>query len=95
VAAVAGCSPYHFARLFKQETGCSLRAYRLKLRLAMALEQLAEGARDLTTLAMDTGFAHHSHMTSSFRRALGQSPSAIREAIGARTFLKAGLRRAA
>jgi AraC-like DNA-binding protein len=96
VAGIAGCSPYHFARLFKQETGCSLRAYRLKLRLAMAMHALAEGADDLTTLAMDSGFSHHSHMTATFRRALGESPSMVREALTApRTFLKAGMLRAA
>jgi AraC-like DNA-binding protein len=95
VAGVAGCSPYHFARLFKQETGCSLRAYRLRLRLAMAVNGLAEGARDLTTLAMDTGFSHHSHMSATFRNALGRSPSAVRDMLAARTFLKAGSPRAA
>jgi AraC-like DNA-binding protein len=90
VAAVAGCSPYHFARLFKQETGSSFRAYRRRLRLALAVQRLADGAQDLTTLAMDTGFSHHSHMTSSFRQALGRSPSAVRECLAPRTFLKAG-----
>ena len=94
LARIAGCSPYHFARLFRQETGCSVRAYRL--RLAMAVHGLAEGAEDLTALAMDSGFSHHSHMTAAFRTALGKSPSAVRDALAApRTFLKAGLRRAA
>lgn len=96
VARAAGCSPFHFARLFREETGSSVRAYRLRLRLALAVEQLAQGASDLTTLAMDTGFSHHSHMTAAFQKVLGKSPSAVRESLGkSRTFLKASLRTAA
>ena len=96
VARAAGCSPFHFARLFKEETGSSVRAYRLRLRLALAVEQLAQGAVDLTTLAMDTGFSHHSHMTAAFRKVLGRTPSAVRAELNkSRTFLKASLRPAA
>ena len=96
VARAAGCSPFHLARIFREETGASVRAYRLRLRLAAAVDQLAEGAHDLTTLAMDTGFSHHSHMTSAFQKVLGASPSAVRESLGrSSTFLKARLRPAA
>jgi AraC family transcriptional regulator len=96
LARVAGCSPFHLARLFKEETGLSVRAYRLRLRLALAIDLLAEGAHDLTTLAMDTGFSHHSHMTTAFKKVLGKKPSAVRDSLArSSTFLKASLSPAA
>jgi AraC family transcriptional regulator len=79
VAAVAGCSPFHLARLFKRQTGMTLRGYRLRLRLATALHQLADGATDLTGLAIRAGFFDHSHMTTCFRKFFGSTPSALRE----------------
>lgn len=83
IAAEAACSPFHLARLFRRYTGMSLRGYRLRLRLALALERLAEGADDLTALALETGFSDHSHLTASFRKVLGAPPSQLRK------FLKA------
>jgi AraC family transcriptional regulator len=79
VAREAGCSPFHLMRLFRAETGQTLRAYRSRLRIAAALEQLAGGAEDLTQLALAAGFASHSHLSNSFRAVLGASPSEMRE----------------
>jgi AraC-like DNA-binding protein len=95
LAKVAGCSPFHFARLFRQETGFSVRAYRIRLRLAAAALQLVEGAEDLAGVALDAGFSHHSHMTSAFRSVLGVAPRELRKELNARRFLKAPRLRAA
>lgn len=84
LAREAGCSPFHFARLFKQETGCSVRGYRLRLRLALVMDMINQGAEDLAGVALDAGFSHHSHMTSAFRSLLGRTPSDVR-----REFMKA------
>jgi AraC-like DNA-binding protein len=81
VAAIAGCSEFHFARLFRQETGQSLRAYRRKLRTRLALRLISDGQSDLTSVALDCGFSHHSHMTATFQTELGRTPSAAREKI--------------
>lgn len=81
VAAIAGCSEFHFARLFKAETGQSLRAYRRRLRLRMALRLISEGQSDLTSVALDTGFNTHSHMTAAFQAEIGRTPSAARSSI--------------
>jgi AraC-like DNA-binding protein len=78
LARIANCSPFHFARLFRQETGCSVRGYRVRLRLAYAASQMLEGADDLAAVALDAGFSHHSHMTSAFRSVLGITPSDLR-----------------
>jgi AraC-like DNA-binding protein len=75
------CSPYHLARLFRIATGTSLHQYRLRLRIALALEALAEGAEDLAGLALDLGFSHHSHFTATFRRLVGATPAEIRDTL--------------
>lgn len=88
VAAAAACSPFHLARLFKRQTGMTIRGYRLRLRLATALHDLADGATDLTGLATRAGFSDHSHMTASFRKVFGSTPSALREKLKSRGLKK-------
>jgi AraC family transcriptional regulator len=94
LARVAGCSPFHFARLFRQETGFSVRGYRVRLRLAFAASQMLEGADDLAAVAMDAGFSHHSHMTAAFRNVLGIAPRDLRAELHARRYKPPRLRAA-
>lgn len=95
IAREACLSPYHLCRLFKLETGLTLRGYRLRMRLAVALSQIAEGEDNLSRLAAQTGFSHHSHFTATFRRYFGLTPSSLRHRLPAngisefRTFLTA------
>jgi AraC family transcriptional regulator len=72
------CSPFHLSRTFHQMTGMSLRRYIIRLRTSMAAERLANGAKDLTDLALDLGFADHSHFTNTFRKEWGIPPSRLR-----------------
>lgn len=81
VARIAGCSEFHFARLFRAETGQSLRAYRKQLRLRLALKLISGGLEDLSAVALEAGFNTHSHMTASFQQAMGRTPSATRARI--------------
>jgi AraC family transcriptional regulator len=78
LAAAVGVSPYHLMRLFRHETGTTLRAYRVQLRLALALHRLRRGERDLAALAVELGFASHAHLTDTFTRLLGTSPRSFR-----------------
>ena len=72
-------SPFHLARVFRRETGRSVHAYVLHLRLQAALEQVAhDPAVDLTALALDLGFASHAHLSDTFRRRFGIAPSGMR-----------------
>lgn len=82
LARLAGCSPFHLCRIFRNRTGQSLRQFRLQQRLGTALGRLGEGEEDLAALACDVGFSSHSHMTEAFRRSLGRSPSELREELG-------------
>lgn len=81
IAAEVGLSVYHLARVFRQRTGFSLHAYRTQLRLRTALERLADPDCDLVDIALDLGFSSHSHFTAVFRRAFGETPSAVRASL--------------
>ena len=78
LADVLGCSPYHLSHTFHGTAGLSLRGYVRRLKARVAAERLAVGARGLTALALDLGYADHSHFTNSFRREWGVSPSTFR-----------------
>jgi AraC-like DNA-binding protein len=88
IADMAATSPFHLARLFKTHTGMTIRGYRLRLRLATALERIAEGELDLAYLAAELGFSHHSHLTAAFRRQFGVPPSVLRERLGTKRLLQ-------
>ena len=78
IGAAIGVSPFHLARLFRNQTGFSLHGYRDQLRLRMALDRLAEDDTNLATMAVELGFFSHSHFSDRFRQAFGASPSSVR-----------------
>jgi AraC-like DNA-binding protein len=78
IAQRVGSSPFHLSRIFKQETGTSMSAYRSTLRIRHVLNGLAGGAADLARLAVEAGFYDHAHMTKAFRRRVGSVPSVMR-----------------
>jgi AraC-like DNA-binding protein len=81
MARAVGSSPYHLCVIFKQVMGMPIHRYLLQLRMAYALEGLAD-AKDLTSLALDLGFSSHAHFSSSFRRMYGLTPSSTRAILG-------------
>lgn len=81
VARSVNASPFHLARIFQQQTGVPVHRYLTQLRLRAALEQIANGATDLTALALELGFSSHSHFTDVFRRNFGHPPSEIRRSL--------------
>jgi AraC-like DNA-binding protein len=76
-----GTSPFHLAHVFGAVMGVSVHRYLVQLRLATALERLADGEDSLSALALDLGFSTHSHFTSVFRRCLGMTPREARAAL--------------
>jgi AraC family transcriptional regulator len=80
VAEAVGVAPAYLTTLFRRVEGMPLYRYSLRLRLSRALVEIPD-TRDLTRLAVDLGFAHHSHFTAAFRRTFGCTPSAFRKAL--------------
>lgn len=78
VAAALDVSPWHLHRRFRAATGWTIHAYRDHLRLREGLARVLDGASDLATVAVELGYASHSHFTARFRRAFAMTPSAAR-----------------
>ncbi|HEU0175450.1 MAG TPA: AraC family transcriptional regulator [Blastocatellia bacterium] len=78
IAAEVGGSPVYLTQVFKQVEDLPLYRYQLRLRLARALDLLAQ-YDDLTALSLDLGFSSHSHFSAAFREAYGRSPSEFRQ----------------
>jgi AraC family transcriptional regulator len=89
LAARVGCSPFHLMRVFRAETGDTIRGYRIRARLGAALHRLADGEDDLTALAHELGFASHAHLTDTFARLAGAPPRVLRAGFRKR-WLRAG-----
>jgi AraC-like DNA-binding protein len=77
IAHEAHYSRFHLLRAFHARTGYTLHQYHLHLRLRRSLGPLLAG-RPLAEIALDLGFQGHSHFTARFRRAFGETPSAVR-----------------
>jgi AraC family transcriptional regulator len=80
IAAEVRVSPVYLTQLFQQVEGMPLYRYQSRLRLARALDLLAQHD-NLTALALDLGFSSHSHFSAAFRQAYGRSPSEFRESV--------------
>jgi len=80
LAKVASLSPFHLCRVFRELVGTSIHDYVLHERLGYSLDAVLDGGDDLTAIALDAGFANHSHFTARFRRFFGVTPTALRRA---------------
>jgi AraC family transcriptional regulator len=82
LAAVAGLSPFHFARQFKTATGHPPHDYLIRLRVDRAQELIRQHHREWTmaAIANECGFADQSHMARHFKRVLGVSPGEFADA---------------
>lgn len=78
IAREVQCSPFHLSRLFQRATGTTLHRAVMQHRLREGLERLLDEPAHLTTIALEVGFASHSHFTDAFRAEFGCPPSQAR-----------------
>ena len=78
IAEVVGLSRFHLCRHFRAATGTSIHQFQTRLRLREALRRLDDGASDLAALALDLGFADHSHFSDAFQQHFAIAPSQFR-----------------
>jgi AraC family transcriptional regulator len=78
LAKVANLSPFHLCHVFRDSVGTSIYDYVLHERLAHTLDAVLDCGDDLTAIALDAGFASHSHFTARFRSFFGCTPGALR-----------------
>ena len=79
IAGAMGSSEFHFARIFKKETGHAPHAYLTLLRLAYAKLLLTTTSVPLAEIARRTGFKTQAHFTGVFSRRVGTTPSKYRK----------------
>jgi AraC-like DNA-binding protein len=77
-AEIAGCSPGHLARLFREESGLGFSDYLIELRLQKAADLLRRTQRSVAQVASRVGYADASRFAAHFRRRFGQTPGAFR-----------------
>jgi len=78
LAAIGGVHPTHLARHFRQHYGSSVGEYLRQRRVDAASQMLTATDTPLTDIALATGFAHHAHFTTIFKRLTGLTPSEFR-----------------
>ena len=80
MAAAVELSPFYLARVFKARTGQSPHQYVLDRRIARARQLLRETNLPVAEVAAAAGFSSQSHLSSWFRRRVGVTPAAWRNA---------------
>lgn len=73
---VSYLSESRLLHLFKQEMGLPIRNYILWHRLQLAFKELSNG-HSLTKVAYLTGFSDQSHLTRTFVKTIGATPSSL------------------
>jgi len=81
LAAKVGMGQGRFVREFKVTFEVTPHQYIQQRRLSRACELLRRTDASLSTVALETGFASHSHFSTVFRAATGVTPSHYRRAV--------------
>jgi len=80
IASIGGVSRFHMVRAFASATGFSVMRYVRVRRLSKAARELAAGAPDILSLALDSDYGSHEAFTRAFRDHFGVTPEAVRAA---------------
>jgi AraC family transcriptional regulator len=78
LARETGVHPVHVARSFRRFLRCTFGDYVVKLRIRRALELLPIAEHTIADIAYQCGFADHAHLSRTFKKCLGITPSAYR-----------------
>jgi AraC-like DNA-binding protein/predicted enzyme related to lactoylglutathione lyase len=78
LAASAHTSPFHFTRLFRQQTGRGVGEHLRLFRLTRAAVQLRLTGRKIVGIALDAGYANHESFSRAFRHHFGLPPRRFR-----------------
>lgn len=78
LAAVAGMSPRHLTRLFRQTTGITVHDYATRIRLELARTLLHDPTMTIDAVASKCGFQSARQLRRVWSRTFGAAPSAAR-----------------
>jgi AraC family transcriptional regulator len=80
MALLAGVSPSHFAKKFRQSTGLSLDRFVNRRRIFRSFETLKTDA-SVAKIALDLGFSSQSHFTRLFSGLTGMTPAKYQKSV--------------
>jgi AraC family transcriptional regulator len=80
IATAVGLDPFTFGRSFKLTAGITPHQYIIRCRLRRAMRLLAHDELTLADIALEVGCSCQSHLTTLFRKHLGTTPGAFRDA---------------
>jgi AraC family transcriptional regulator len=90
LAMEAGLHPTHLARSFRSLTGYTVGEYIRQRRVSRAQQLfITNPSYTVSRVAMESGFFDHAHLTRSFGRLLGVSPSEYRRSLARYLFASA------
>jgi AraC family transcriptional regulator len=78
LARTVGMHPVYLARAFRAAFGLSIREYRRQRQVCRAVQLITTTKLPLAQVALDCGFADHSHMCRAFRAAVRRNPARFR-----------------
>lgn len=82
LAARLGVHPVHVARTFRRVLNTTVGAHVAEARVLRACELLRWSRPSIADIAAASGFADHAHLTRTFRRLVGMTPSEYRAGRG-------------
>jgi AraC family transcriptional regulator len=78
IAGIAGLSVSYCKTMFRATVGLSIHQYVIRRRVERAAGLLRASKLSISQVALETGFAHQSHLALHMRRLLGTSPKMLR-----------------
>lgn len=81
LASAAGLSVTQFLRAFRQDMGVPPHKYLVRRRMERAISLLRSPLVSVAEVADESGFCTVAHFVASFRRVMGVTPAAVREAL--------------
>ena len=78
LARLAGLSPTHFSRVFKQSFGTSPIDWLRRERISQAKRRLADSTDDIKEIAEQVGFSDRYFFSKDFKKHTGFTPSQFR-----------------
>ena len=78
LAARYGCSPFHFARLFRTVVGRPPHDYIIDKRIEKAKEMLEWTEQPIGEITRRIGFGTQAHFSATFRERVGMTPTEYR-----------------
>jgi AraC family transcriptional regulator len=79
IAEDVGTHPVHLARAFRKYYGHSIGEYIRKLRVQYAYGELLTSDQPIINIAFSAGFCDQAHLSRTFKRLTGMSPSELRK----------------